>query len=352
VLQKSRHHPLGQKLDVLALAAAASSEWQAQLRARGLPETLKLERLQRAVGGFAAWAAWSLAPAGRMLHAKLLAATGQLPAAQNVLRRLAREPYPDAWRRCAMLELAAPEGADEALLGRRQAVAAFVAEAGRLDGRLEERSWRQQERLLLRPQRAAGAAGATSRDGGPASALPAVQVVRSAAGFVIFAFRLPRAPGRQWDVAVAIDADRDTWTQVVLRFDTGGRRSAGLAFRHGPTANLGLQCFQLQGFKSQDAWTFELAVPLKLFSIRPPPAELWDFQVLATLREMTDDEVRHYYQPQDDPQLLPERYGLLKIPAAALPGPRTPPAAAPSARPRAPARRGLRAATGPKGATQ
>lgn len=312
LLRKGRHHPLSQKMDVLALAASVSREWQAQLRGRGRPEPMKVERLRRAGAGFARWAAWSLAPAGRMLHAKVLVATGQLPAARKVLARLSREPYDDAWRRCALLELATPATADQALLGRRRAVAAAVAQRGRMDGRLEEDCWRRVAPVKLR---APGARASESAGG------PAVQVVRSVAGFVLFAFRLPRAPGRHWRVTVAIDADRDAWTQVLLQFDTRGRQSAGLALRHGPTADLGRRGFQLVGNRAPGEWTFELAVPLHLFATRPPDADLWSFQVRATAREMTDEETPYYFQAQDDPRLLPERYGLLKLPAAATPAP-------------------------------
>jgi len=161
----------------------------------------------------------------------------------------------------------------------------------------------------------------SARADAPPGARPAVQVVRSVAGFVLFAFRLPRAPGRHWRVTVAIDADRDAWTQVLLQFDTRGRQSAGLALRHGPRADLGRRGFQLVGNRAPGEWTFELAVPLHLFATRPPDADLWSFQVRATAREMTDEETPYYFQAQDDPRLLPERYGLLKLPAAATPAP-------------------------------
>ena len=325
LLRTGKHHGLYPKMNVLALAAATSAEWKAQLRARGLPEPVKLQVLERAAGGFAGWPAWSLSAAGRMLHAKALLAAGKLPEARAVLGKLAREPYELPWRRCAMLELNEPETREEALRGRRRAVAAFVAERGKLDGLLTEAAWKQARGFALRPPRGSGAGDGRARPRAPKGPrAPTLQIVRSAAGFVIFALRLPHATGRHWALDLAVDSDRDTWTQIVLHWDTRGATSTGLMFRHGPTANLGPRGCQVRGYRTAAEWTFEIAMPLKQFATRPPPADLWYFQLRATAREKAGDRP-YYFQPQPDGRLLPERYGLLKIPRAEGPLPTTRP---------------------------
>ncbi len=316
-LKNGKHHPLYRKMNVLALAAAASAECKAQLRARGRPEPMKIETLARAAKSFAGWPAWSLSPAGRILHAKALFAAGQLPQARKIVGKLSREPYGPHWRRCALLELGGAESADAALRGRRRVEAAFAAERGRFDGLLTETSWRQARSFALLAPIEPGArtrrpATRAAAGGAPA---PSLQAVRSAAGFVIFAVRLPHAAGRQWELDLAIDSDRDTWTQIVMHWDTRGASSAGLVFRDGPTANLGREGCRILGHRTPEEWTFEIAMGLNQFSTRPPPADVWYFQLRATLRDPAGDRA-YYFQRQGDGRLLPERYGLLKIPAA------------------------------------
>ena len=92
LMKKSRHHPLGQKLDVIGLATTVSSEWQAQLRRLGLPNKLPTKKLERAVEGYARMPAWALTPAGRMLLARAMLAAGKLPQAKRELRQLAQVP--------------------------------------------------------------------------------------------------------------------------------------------------------------------------------------------------------------------------------------------------------------------
>ena len=132
---------------------------------------------------------------------------------------------------------------------------------------------------------------------------------------MLFALRLPHAEGRAWRVDLAVDADRDTWTQVVLHWDTRGAQGADLALRGGPAVNLGRQGFQIAGWQTDDEWTFEVAASRRLFAARPTPAEMWYFQCVATARD-GGGERAYFFQPQADRRLLPERYGLLKVPAA------------------------------------
>jgi len=314
LLAKDNHHPLGGKLRVLALAKEASGEWRAQLRGRGLGRAMKPGALQAAVTAFAREWPWSLTPDGQMLLARGLAATGQAPAARKVLGLLSQAPQPAHWRRCALLELG-PAAADAALRGRRHVAAAYVTERGRFDGRLDEACWTTSRPWALRPPAAGSGTEASTAPAGPQPPAPSIQAVRSSGGFVIFGVRLPQIVGRRWELDVAIDADRDTWTQIVLHWQTGGPSSARLALRHGPTADLGPRAFTVRAAKGADQWTLEIAMPLRGLSLLPPTADVWNFQVRAAAHDMPGT-TRYYFQPQADPRLLPERYGLLRVPGA------------------------------------
>lgn len=219
-----------------------------------------------------------------------------------------------------MLELGDPA----ALAGRRHVEAAFVTERGAFDGLLNEACWKEARPRALRPYVAIldprlGGDRDSPRDRGPGGPPPELQVVRSVGDFVLFAVRLPRALGRQWDLEIAIDADRDTWTQMVVECDTAGASSGRLLFRDGPAAKLDGQAWQVRGQRGPKEWTFEIAVPLRALSAkRQKAAELWNLQVRATAHDRTTRTI-YYYQDQPDRRLLPERYGLLKVPFVASP---------------------------------
>jgi len=335
LMKKGRAHPLGQKLDVINLASAVSSEWQAQLLRLGRPNRLTTETIERAADAYGQMPAWALMPEGRMLLVRSLLAAGKLPRARQELGQLSAEPYPIAWRRCAMLELGgSDEIVQEALKGRVTVTAALSTERGKFDGQLDDACWSKIEPLELRrfpaeadgdfPGRSAAAptapGSAASRPGQEpnAPATPQFHASVSPARYAIFAIRLPLSADRQWDVDLAIDADRDCWTQIVLHADTRGGRNARLTFRDGPTADLGNEIWQIQAARSAGEWTMEIAIPLSQFSARRPApgaADLWNFQVRATAQDPLGRPTRYYLAPQADAELLPERYALLKIPA-------------------------------------
>jgi len=324
LMKKAAHHPLRRKLDVVSLASAISSEWQAQLRRLGLPNNLSTETLERAAKRYARMPAWALTPDGRMLLVRALLAAGKLPQAKRELRQLADKPYPPAWRRCALLELG---GSDEviqaALKGRTTATALLTTERGKFDGRLNEKCWTEAKPIPLRGSRASEAESAPAGDPN-APTTPQFIATVSPARYAIFALRLPRQAGGQWDIDLAIDSDRDCWTQIILHGDTRGRRGARLRFRDGTEADLGNAIWRIQGVKTGAQWTMEIAIALNQLSAkRPAPgaAELWNFQVRATSRDASGARTHYYLAPQPDSRLLPERYALLKIPFIDTPRP-------------------------------
>jgi hypothetical protein len=232
-----------------------------------------------------------------------------------------------------MLELGgSAEIVQEALKDRVTATATLSAEPGKFDGRLDDACWSQVQPLELLSFAAEanlpGLAATVPAALGPAASRPANEpnapatprfyASVSAARYAIFALRLPLQADSQWDVDLAIDADRDCWTQIVLHADTRGGRAAKLTFRDGPTADLGNTIWQIQAARSAGEWTMEIAIELSQVSARRPApgaADLWNFQVRATAQDAAGRRTHYYLAPQADGELLPERYALLKIPA-------------------------------------
>lgn len=324
LMKKAKHHPLGQKLDVIALATTVSSEWQAQLRRAGLPNRLPTKTLERAVEGYARMPAWALTPAGRMLLIRAMLAAGKLPQAKRELRQLAAKPHPIAWRACALLELGdSAENVQAALENRTTATALAATEPGKFDGKLDETCWTEALPIPLQTSKPSQARSAPADDPNPPPT-PQIIAAVSPARYAIFAIRLPRQADGHWEIDLAVDADRDCWTQIVMHADTRGRRGTKLIVRDGIEADLGKDIWQIRADRSEKELTMEIAVGLHQFSVkRPAPgaAELWNFQVRATACAADGSQTHYYLAPQPDEQLLPERYGLLKLPSVDVPRP-------------------------------
>jgi hypothetical protein len=302
-LQVGQNHPLFPQMSAWALAAAESSEWNAQASLLGPQPPLKPSDVKAQVQKLAGQAAWGAAASGRMLLAHALAAGGYQADAQEVLRRLAASACDPAWQRAAFLELSLLDPMQTPREDRLPVPAPAVSEPGKIDGVLDEPCWAKGKWVSLQ--------GASKR-------APAFQAIRTARQFIL-AVRLPA--GEQageketWDVDVAVDADRDGWTQLLLHFDSSGGKKLLLALRDGPTAELDARLLLVQGRKRPAAgtapaeYTFEATLPVEGFG--SGAGGLWAFQIRAVRRGAPPQEF--YFQPQDDARMLPERYGLLQV---------------------------------------
>jgi hypothetical protein len=127
-------------------------------------------------------------------------------------------------------------------------------------------------------------------------------------------------------LTVAIDSDRDAWTQAVLRCDSAGRRWAGLLTRLAPAATLKHSYLPVQARRDEAGWTVELGGPHLLLGASPDQVSLLRVQVVVTIQSDPGKPARLYLTPQADDRLLPHRYALLALPQAARsdvdPGPR------------------------------
>lgn len=303
-LEHGRRHPLWTRVKVTDLAEAHSDEWKAQLVRHGPPSPKSPAQVQADIRRLAAATAWRALPGGRALYARTLSAGGRGPAGLEEIRRLARGGYDPPWRAYATLELAlrAEQAADP---GVRELVAGAVTERGAFDGRLDEAFWQKTPAHAFRD-----AAGKPA----PLTHFGTVQAIRTAVGFLVFGIRLSAGRGRSWEIDLALDADRDAWTQLVLRWNTAGRRSAQLLTRHSPPAELDKNTFSIRGHDAGREYTFEVGLaPAQVGQDAKRPG-LWRFQLRAIARD-PGKVTPLYFQQQPDRLLLPHRYGLLHIPA-------------------------------------
>ena len=304
------HHPMYARIRMIDLAGALSSEWRAQLARQTPLRPRKPAETQLALGHLAAMPAWRTTLAGQMLYAKALIAAGREPAGHEALKALAQNTIDPQWRNAAALEaqvLAPPV----ARYNCRHLPAKYVPAQGKFDGVLDDAFWQRLERHPLR---------LPSGHMPPASHLATVQALRSLASYMVFGLALPAAEGRRWQVDLAIDADRDAWTQLVLQWDTLDNRSAVLLTRLAPPVTLDRGTFSIRSHKTPTQHTYEVGLALghlaPITRQTPPPAALWRFQVRAVARDTGGKITTLYFQPQKDPRLLAHRYGLLEVPPA------------------------------------
>ena len=296
-------HPLFRRHNVAAVAMRASSEWTAQLTVLGKARRATDEQFKEAVRKLPAWREWVCDEPGLMLLGKANAAVGDFEQARLAYRQLVRQSRGRDWREAAKVELAALGGSFPAALS-----VPLVAGRPVIDGRLTEKFWPKAAAAVLK---------------GPAAAPPAVIKLAATPDELLLAVQIaaeaPGGPARQgppaWALTVALDADRDTWTQLVLRCDSSARRSLELPTRLLGPVRVRPALAPLQARPSAGGWTIELALPRKLMGIAPDKAALVRLQVAVRTTGGEKPAVLHL-APQADDRLLPRRYALLALPAA------------------------------------
>jgi hypothetical protein len=176
-----------------------------------------------------------------------------------------------------------------------------------VDGLLDEAIWDELKPIPLVPVKAGAGTGAGT-----------VRIFRSVSSVAI-GFKLKKAAARRWEVTIALDADRDAWSQLVLKFDNTGEKSAHIAFRLGPWIRLSPRAFLLQGRQDDEKWeTFEAAIPLAGFG-DPLSGFKFNFQIHAQ-SVGPDGRQGHCLAGAYDRRLLPEIYPMLEIaPAKKVP---------------------------------
>lgn len=300
-------HPLHRQIATQALASYISTEWNAQRRRQGLSRRNLAEILPGTAKRFAGQPAWNATPQGRLLLARALTALDKKKVAKDILVSLADDAYPDEWKVLAERELTGnlPNKKDKTLT---RMTTPIELGSGKIDGRLDEAFWKTAPKVTL--TRSYGYSFTTPPTG-------SFRAVRTRT-HIIFAVSLPSENTWNWKLRIAIDADRDAWTQVVITCDTDGDRKAELLMRGGPAATLNKRILLAGGWDDKKLYTFEFALPLASLNTDTAGAATWLFQVAAEGDRFGKKATLHY-QKQNDERMLPERYGLLDIPKLKTP---------------------------------
>ena len=335
IMTKAMAHPLGEKLEVLNIAAALSSEYQAQLRRQGRPEEMSAKDFAANVDAFSHVPAWTFTPSGRMLLANALRAIGKPDDARRQMGILAAEPYPLAWRRCAITELGRSDAVSAKVLKGRPVVAASLAtEPGKFDGRLDDACWTTVVPIPLRPvapetptPRPPPSRARRSLPLPPGLALdanapnaPELYVTISPAQFAILGLRAAALDGEAMGHRPG-DRRRPRLLDAggpPRRHDRPAKRPADLPRR--PVRKASPRDLEHPGRpRRQRVHDGDRLSAQRTRAAGRPPAgeqEKWNFQVRATAIGPDDKRTDYYLAPQPDGRLLPERYALLKLPTA------------------------------------
>jgi hypothetical protein len=178
---------------------------------------------------------------------------------------------------------------------------------GKLDARLDEDIWKHAQAAGLVP-----AESDNDRAAGPEGQLTALRTPTH----VILGLRLDNAAG-QWRIDLAIDADRDVWTQVVATLSTTGDRSARLWLRNGPDRPMDAGWLSVQARRRDRGYSFEIAIPLAALGVDPRPEQAWNLHLRAA---PTDLPGRHLTLQRDPSgELRPEHAAVLILPPAPTP---------------------------------
>jgi photosystem II stability/assembly factor-like uncharacterized protein len=296
LLETLEGHPQFLRFNCLALAMEFSAEARVWRQANQVRPGKEINPA-RVIDAFGNWWPWSNWPPGRVLYASGLGKTGRPHQQIDVLSQMSQSPGEDPWSTYAAFEVTGKNPLRGNLM-RRQIVRASTNRApGKLDGLLNEPAWQQAKIYRLQ-----GSAQASARG--------FVQVVRSASHLLV-GLKIDDVPGG-WKIELAMDADRDAWTQLVAEVTSRGRRASRLWLRLGPDTQIQPDWFQVQGQKSGGKITLELAIPLKALGGDLPDRQIWNFQVRASRIDRPGSLLM--LQLSDEGGLAPESAAVLVLP--------------------------------------
>jgi hypothetical protein len=286
----------------MALAAEGSAE-RATLPAGPIaPEGVnKPLRVDKAVEALQREPGWDGDPGVRLIAASALAARGEGPKAREWAASVRDGAFDPQWTSYADALLGG-SGVDVRAKARRTVTASAVGSETTLDGRLDETDWRVAKPLAISPV------------GDEKTALRGVVRLLRSPSHLLVGLELPREQKRSWEVDLAMDTDRDAATQIVVTFDSAGEKAVTFRSRFAPPMPLPSRPIRLQGRKSDRAFTFELAVPLKLMGQSPQRPGEWNLQIRATAWQR-GRTTELYLEPLWGGLDALHRYSSLKLPA-------------------------------------
>lgn len=300
-LSHGRGHAMFARGLALALASEGSAEWSTLPRKAHAPDGVdKPLRIGAAVEALQRIPGWIDDPGVRLIVASALASENEGPRARKWIESVRDGAFHPRWTTYASALLGG-DPLDARVLPRREAPSLTMAAPGKLDGRLDEASWVRAKPLTLRPAN------------GKAKSLRGVVRLLRSPSHLLIGLQLPRRAKRSWTVDIALDTDRDAATQIVVTFDSSGKKAVALRSRFGPPVELPAKPILLQGRKTTEAFTFETAVPLNLVGWTPQRAGECNLQVRAEAWEK-GRTTELYLEPLSGGLEAIHRYAVGKLP--------------------------------------
>jgi hypothetical protein len=133
---------------------------------------------------------------------------------------------------------------------------------------------------------------------------------------VILGLRLDNAAG-QWRIDLAIDADRDVWTQAVATLSTTGAKEARLWVRNGPDRPMDAGWLAVQARRGDSDYTFEIAIPFAALGVDRRAEQAWNLHLRAEPTDVPSGRLTLQRDPAG--RLRPEYAAVLTLPAAPRP---------------------------------
>ncbi len=305
LLRHMGNHPWKHRFNCLALVTSLSAEARALGQANGVTPRA-LAEMSGPVDTFGKWWPWSHAPAGQVVYGHMLGQTGRVHQQIDLLEALAAREELGIWSTYATFETTG-KSPDRARVTRRRLIRATANNRpGKLDGRIDEDIWDTAKIYPLVPS-------STETEHFPGRG--SLQLLRSPTHLLV-GLKLSRAPAG-WQVDLAIDSDRDAWTQLVVSFDTQANKESSLWVRHAPAVRTSSRWAQIRGRRTSDGTTFELALPLSAFGPVPADQAVWNLQLRASQRQ--EPEKNLMLGRSAGSRLNPEYAAALILPAAPKP---------------------------------
>ncbi|HNX27478.1 MAG TPA: hypothetical protein PKK48_08750, partial [Phycisphaerae bacterium] len=304
-LEYGQMHPMYEMLRVSSIATLSSSEFRGQMAMVQLDEVPQINRdfISQELPKLMKVSPWLTQPQGLAMAASLYRKIDQPGQSDHITKKMLDANFSPSWDSFVRTERAIRAGKIPESVGNRKILKPEVIRGKmEIDGLLDDEAWQNATPLIM-----------TGNDETHEELVGHAMLARNKTELVV-ALRLPNATARNWNVTLAIDSDRDAWVQEIIRFNSLGESSAQTVPFAGPAWTIDKRNILLKKYvaSTSDEQTFELVFPLKHFDAEIDSRDYWGFQIIA-VADGPDGKTAIYLQPQDSPQLLPHRYGLLDV---------------------------------------
>ncbi|MFW5840420.1 MAG: hypothetical protein ACOCZE_07560, partial [Planctomycetota bacterium] len=306
-LQTGKSHPLYQRMNMLVLLRWYSAEFRAQLRP-GMGLSLRPPGdMEKALDALGEMSDWVNLPAVRIARARALMQLGKGIEANKQLQEMLDGPLPDAWKRMASYSIAGQAPVDPSIPPLTLIQPDPAGAEGKLDGKLDEKPWTRT--MAYRLREADGSAGAGGYE-------VSARFLRSVSALLI-GLELEQSIAGNWQVQIAIDADGDAVSQLILTLSSRGELSARITQPFGPDLPISDEAFSVRGNRGADNLSIEMAIPLASLGKAPRTESSCFIQIVAEAD--VEPAVIRQLNPGPRGDLAAQHAAWMRIPAFAPP---------------------------------